>query len=73
MKPFKTSSGEEPESGLRVYLREIGQVALLTPQQDLSGACRGWRARGSRYPDHPERSPETGRRCPGWRLHRGRT
>jgi RNA polymerase primary sigma factor len=32
--------GEEQESGLRVYLREIGQVALLTPEQEFNLAAR---------------------------------
>jgi RNA polymerase primary sigma factor len=34
------ASGEEQESGLRMYLREIGQVPLLTPEQELSLARR---------------------------------
>jgi RNA polymerase primary sigma factor len=34
------TSGEEQESGLRMYLREIGQVPLLTPEQELSLARR---------------------------------
>ncbi len=34
------SSGEETESGLRVYLREIGQVPLLSPQQEVELAAR---------------------------------
>lgn len=36
----KYSSGEESESGLRVYLREIGQVPLLSPQQEVELAAR---------------------------------
>ena len=34
------ASRDEQESGLRVYLREIGQVALLTAEQELSLATR---------------------------------
>lgn len=33
-------SSEEPESGMRVYLREISQVALLTPEQEVTLAAR---------------------------------
>ena len=36
----KYSGGEETESGLRVYLREIGQVPLLSPQQEVELAAR---------------------------------
>ncbi len=37
---MKYGSREEPESGLRVYLREIGQVPLLTPLQEVELAGR---------------------------------
>lgn len=36
----KYASGEESESGLRVYLREIGQVPLLSAQQEVELAAR---------------------------------